>query len=150
MSQSLARNLIHLIFSTKRRERFITQEVRRHLHAHMAGVLQDLDCPAVAIGSVPDHVHILFSLDKDRALSAVVMEVKRSSSKWIKSQGEEFRQFRWQSGYGGFSISKSAVASVRSYIANQAKHHRRMTFQEEFREFLRRYEIEFEERYVWD
>ena len=150
MSQSLVKNLMHLIFSTKRREPVITDAVRPELHAYMAGILQDLDSPALTINSVADHVHILLNLDKDTALAKVVMEVKRGSSKWIKTQGSAFRLFHWQSGYGGFSISQSAVTRVEKYIARQANHHRKATFQDEFRVFLGRYEVEYNERYVWD
>jgi len=150
MSQSIVKNLVHLIFSTKHRERTITDAVRPHLHAYMAGILDDLDSPALTINSVPDHVHILLNLDKDRMLSKVVMELKRGSSKWIKKQAATFRQFYWQSGYGGFSIGQSSVNQVTAYIAAQAKHHRKKTFQEEFRGFLQRYEVEYDERYVWD
>lgn len=150
MSQSLVKNLMHLVFSTKHREPTITDAVRPRLHAYMAGILEDLDSPAVTINSVADHVHILVNLDKDRALSKVAMEVKRGSSKWIKTQGAAFRRFRWQSGYGGFSIGQSAVDDVKTYIGRQARHHRKKTFQEEFRVFLRRYEIDYDERYVWD
>ncbi len=150
MSQSLVKNLIHLIFSTKHRERTISDAVRPHLHAYMAGIFADLESPALTINSVADHVHILFELDKDTAIAKVVMEVKRGSSKWIKTQGAAFRRFYWQSGYGGFSISQSAVENVTAYIAEQDKRHQRKTFQEEFRGFLHRYEIEYDERYVWD
>jgi REP element-mobilizing transposase RayT len=116
----------------------------------MAGVLQDLDSPAITINSVADHVHILFTLDKDRALSNVVMQVKRSSSKWIKTQGNVFRRFHWQSGYGGFSVGESAVEKVTAYIGRQAKHHQKTTFQDELRKLLTRYKIEYDERYLWD
>ena len=150
MSQSLVKNLVHLIFSTKNRERIITDAVRPDMHAYMAGILQDLDSPALTINSVADHAHILFNLDKNRAVAKIVMEVKRGSSKWIKTQGAAFRLFHWQSGYGGFSISPSAVNETKTYIAQQAEHHRVKTFQEEFRAFLHRYEVEYDERYVWD
>jgi REP element-mobilizing transposase RayT len=124
--------------------------VRPHLHAYMAGIFDDLDSPAITINSVADHVHILFDLDKDTAIAKVVMEVKRGSSKWIKTQGAAFRRFYWQSGYGGFSISQSPVENVKTYIAEQAKRLQRKTFQEEFRGFLRRYEIDYDEKYVGD
>ncbi len=150
MSQSLVKNLVHLIFSTKHREPVITDTVRPDLHAYMAGILQDLHSPALTINSIPDHIHVLFSLDKDQALTKVIMELKRGSSKWIKTQGAAFRQFHWQRGYGAFSISQSAVEETKNYIAGQEDHHRRKSFQEEFRAFLRRYEVEYDERYVWD
>jgi len=109
-----------------------------------------MESPALTINSVADHIHVLFDLDKDRALSKVVMEVKRGSSVWIKTQGKAFDDFHWQSGYGGFSISPSAVAEVTDYIARQAEHHRDRPFQDEFRTFLHRYEVPYDERYVWD
>ncbi len=150
MSQSLVKNLIHLIFSTKNRERTITDSVRPPLHAYMAGIFRDLDSPAATINSVHDHVHILFDLSKNRALKAVVMEVKRGSSIWIKDQGATFESFHWQRGYGAFSIGQSTVAEVTEYIGKQSEHHRERSFQDEFRAFLRRYEVPYEERYVWD
>jgi putative transposase len=97
-----------------------------------------------------DHVHILFTLSKNHSLATVVMEVKRATSKWIKTQGTGFTKFHWQSGYGAFSIGQSGVEEVKAYIANQAEHHRVKSFEEEFRSFLKRYEIEFDERHVWD
>jgi putative transposase len=150
MSQSLVKNLIHLIFSTKNREQIITDAVRPGLHAYMAGVFRDLESPASTINSIADHVHILFDLDKDTALSKVVMEVKRGSSIWIKTQGSRFEDFHWQRGYGGFSISQSAVADVTEYIAKQNEHHQERNFQDEFRAFLLRYEVPYDEKYVWD
>jgi REP element-mobilizing transposase RayT len=149
MSQSLVKNLVHLIFSTKHREQTIVDSVRPQLHAYMAGILRDLGSPATTINSVPDHVHILFDLDKNQALKKVVMEVKRGSSIWIKTQGA-FDDFHWQRGYGAFSIGQSAVAEVTEYIAKQAEHHHNRSFQDEFRAFLHRYEVPYDERYVWD
>jgi REP element-mobilizing transposase RayT len=150
MPQSLAKNLIHLVFSTKNREPVLTEPIRGPLCAYASGVLRDLDSPAIAKNAWRDHIHILFVLSKNHALSQVVMEVKRATSKWIKTQGKELAKFHWQSGYGAFSIGQSGVDEVKTYIANQAKHHRVKTFQEEFRSFLKRYQIEFDERYVWD
>lgn len=150
MPQSLAKNLIHLVFSTKNREPVLTESVRGPLCAYASGVLRDLDSPAKAINAWRDHVHILFVLSKNHSLSQVVMEVKRATSKWIKTQGTEFARFHWQSGYGAFSIGQSGVDEVKTYIANQAEHHRVKTFEEEFRSFLKRYQVEFDERFVWD
>ncbi|MBI5684906.1 MAG: transposase [Verrucomicrobia bacterium] len=150
MPQSLAQNLVHLIFSTKNRERWLTATVRPQFHSYLAGILRDMDCPALVINSVFDHVHLLFMLSKNRALADVVMEIKRGSSKWIKTQPGPFGSFHWQNGYGAFSIGQSGVAATREYIEAQEEHHRVKTFQEEFRAFLKRYEVEFDERYVWD
>jgi putative transposase len=150
MPQSLAKILVHLVFSTKNREPILTDPNRAPLCAYASAVLRDLDSHVVAINAWRDHVHILFTLSKNRSLAQVVMEVKRATSKWIKTQGPEFTKFHWQSGYGAFSIGQSGVDEVKSYITNQAGHHRVKTFEEEFRLLLKRYEIEFDERYVWD
>jgi len=150
MPQSLAKNLIHLVFSTKNRESVLTESVRSPLCAYAAAVLRGLDSPVLAVSAWRDHIHILFVLSKNYPLSQVVMEVKRATSKWIKTQGKEFAKFHWQSGYGAFSLGQSGVDEVKAYIANQSKHHRVRTFEEELRSFLKRYEVEFDERYLWD
>ena len=150
MSQSLAKNVIHLVFSTKDRRPLIDDVVRAELHKYSAGILRDLDSPALLMNSVNDHIHVLFNLHRTKALSDVVMELKRGSSKWMKEQGQQYQSFYWQAGFGAFSVSQSNVESVTEYIANQAEHHREQTFQDEFRKLLVRHEVEFDERYVWD
>ena len=150
MPQSLARIHLHLVFSTKHRERRITDDVRASLHAYMATVFDNLGCPAALINSVEDHVHILFELAWTKAVSEVVETVKTSSSKWIKTQNNSHAGFAWQAGYGVFSVSESQVAVVRDYIAGQQEHHQRSTFQDEYRRFLERHRVAFDERYVWD
>ena len=150
MPQSLARLHVHLIFSTKHRERLITDAVRASLHAYMSTVLQNLGCAPVLINSVEDHVHILFELARTVSVSQAVEDVKKSSSKWIKTQGADFVEFAWQAGYGAFAVSESKVPTVREYIARQQEHHRRKSFQEEYRAFLERHGVAFDERYVWD
>ncbi|MDB6059249.1 MAG: Transposase [Verrucomicrobiales bacterium] len=149
MPQSLARLHIHLIFSTKNRAPFIHDRVRDSLHRYMATVLQNFDCPPALINSVADHVHILFELGRTVTVANAVEEVKTTSSKWIKTQGKEFVGFAWQAGYGAFAVSES-VAVVCEYIANQQEHHRTKSFQEEYRSFLKRHNVPFDERYVWD
>ncbi|HWI57699.1 MAG TPA: transposase [Bacillota bacterium] len=150
MSQSLAKNLIHLTFGTKHREAFLVPPVREGLHRYMAGILQDLDSPALSINSVEDHTHVLFNLNKNHALAQVIMETKRGSSRWLKTQGPQFAQFHWQDGYGAFSVGQSGVEQVKVYISGQEEHHRVKTFQSEFRALLRRYQIAFDEQYLWD
>jgi len=150
MPQSLARNLIHLVFSTKNREPVLTEAVCIPLCAYASAVLRELDSHVIAMNAWRDHVHILLTLSKNHSLAEVVMEAKRATSKWIKTQGTGFAKFHWQSGHGAFSIGQSGVEEVKAYIANQAEHHRVKSFEEEFRSFLKRYEIEFDERYVWD
>jgi len=150
MSQSLSKIYVHLIFSTKHRLPMIDQAVQPKLHAYLAGIFSQLECAAVNIGGVSDHVHVLFRLSKVRALCDVVEEIKKGSSKWMKTQGESYAEFYWQSGDGAFSVSVSNVDAVRNYIRNQSDHHKTVSFQDELRAFLRKHEIEFDERYVWD
>lgn len=150
MPQSLARLHIHLVFSTKGRAPVLSDEIREALHRYMAVVLQNLGCPAVLINSVEDHVHLLFDLARTVPISKAVEEVKKASSKWLKAQATAFSHFSWQAGYGVFAVSESNVEAVRGYIANQREHHRTKTFQEEYRQFLERHRIAFDERYVWD
>lgn len=148
MAQSLAKVLVHLVFSTKNREPTIHRAVRSALHAYLAGILQNLQCPSLQTGGTADHVHTLFSLARTRSLAEVVEELKKSSSKWMKEQGVS--GFSWQAGYGAFSVSGSQTRQVIQYIAGQEEHHQKLTFQEEFRRFLDRYGVTYDERYLWD
>jgi len=150
MPQSLARVLVHIIFSTKNRLRFIKPGIEKELFAYQAAVLRECGSPALIINGTEDHVHILCSLSRTMALCDLLEEVKKRSSKWIKTKGEEYSGFSWQSGYGVFSIGESGVAELKRYIANQKEHHRTRTFQEEYRSILGRYGVEYDERYVWD
>jgi len=120
------------------------------MHAYLASVLKAHNCPTFIVGGVSDHVHALFVLSKNHSIAEIVYQLKRSSSKWAKTQGATLKKFHWQTGYGAFSVSESHVEAVRSYIAKQEQHHRRRTFQEEFREFLKKYKADYDERYVWD
>ena len=150
MPQSLARMYVHLVFSTKHRERLLTDAVRDSLHAYMAAVLQQMGCRPILINSASDHIHILFELARTVAISQVVEKVKTASSKWIKTQGEEFAGLAWQAGYGAFSVSASNLRAVRAYVANQCEHHRVRSFQDELRAFLEKHEVAYDERYLWD
>ena len=150
MPQSLSSVLIHLVFSTKNREPFITPAIEAELHPYMAKIFRENDSPSLIIDGTTDHVHALFGLDRTSTIADVVEEVKTASSKWLKTKGREFRNFHWQRGYGAFSIGQSNVAELKRYIRNQKEHHRRVTFEDEYRKFLRRYQIGFDERYVWD
>ena len=149
MSQSLSKNLIHLVYSTKNRRSMIDAEVRPKLFAYQAAIFKKWDCPALIINGVEDHVHALFALSPNVALAKVVEEVKRSSSKWIKTQSKLLKNFSWQSGYGAFSVSASDIARVRKYIADQEKHHRKLSFQAEFETLLQKYEVIYDPRYLW-
>jgi REP-associated tyrosine transposase len=150
LPQSLAQILVHLIFSTKNREALLSDDIRPELHPYMATILKGVDSSAILINSVEDHAHVLFHLSKNHALCDVIESVKKDSSKWIKTKGKAYKNFHWQSGYGAFSVSQSNVTQVVKYIAEQKEHHRRRTFQEEFRAFLKRYHVPYDERYMWD
>jgi REP element-mobilizing transposase RayT len=148
MSQSLSKIWTHLIFSTKDRDPFLSNEkTRKDMHAYLASILKAHNCPTLIVGGVADHVHALFVLSKNDSIATIAYELKRSSSKWAKTQG--LGKFHWQSGYGAFSVSESSVEKVRTYIIRQEQHHRRTTFEEEFHEFLKRYKIDYDERYLW-
>jgi REP element-mobilizing transposase RayT len=150
MPQSLAKLAIHLVFSTKHRVPMLDDPIRDSLHRYMAIVLQNMSCPSMLINSVEDHVHILFDLSRTVAISNVVEEVKKTSSKWIKTQDGRFSEFAWQAGYGAFSVSESQIEAVRTYISKQREHHKSTSFQDEYRTFLKRHQITFDEHYVWD
>ena len=151
MPQSLAKTYVHVIFSTKNRFPFLSSpDLRKEMHAYLGGTLNELDCPVLTVGGPADHVHILCVLSKNTAIADVVGKVKRSSSKWVKTKGVSLRKFAWQNGYGVFSVSQSQVEWVRNYIQKQEDHHRKRSFQDEFREFLKSYQVDFDERYVWD
>ena len=150
MPQSLAKIHLHLVFSTKNRAPLLPDSLRDSLHGYMATVLANLGCYANLINSVKDHAHILFELARTVTVSQVVEDVKKSSSKWLKTQPGMDGGFAWQNGYGVFSVSVSNVPSVREYVANQREHHRTRSFQEELRVLLEKHEIRYDERYVWD
>jgi putative transposase len=151
MSQSLAKILVHTVFSTKDRRPFLRDKpLREELHRYLGGILTNLDCQPVIIGGVEDHVHLLCALSRTTNAAEMVKEVKRGSSLWIKTRCHELPDFAWQNGYGIFSIGFSQIESLKKYIAGQEEHHRKISFQDEFRQLLKRYELEFDERYVWD
>ena len=151
MPQSLARVVLHIVFSTKNRGPFLKDaDLRSRLHAYMAGVLQKIRCEPILINGTEDHVHILCNLSRTIAIASLVEEVKKSPSKWVKEQGPAYRDFYWQGGYGAFSVSQSNIEKVRGYIATQEEHHRKVSFQEEFRALCRKHGMEIDERYVWD
>jgi REP element-mobilizing transposase RayT len=151
MAQSLARLWTHLIFSTKDRFPFLNdKELRTDMHAYLAKVLRQQDCETLIVNGVEDHIHALFALSRTHSLASVVKEVKRTSSGFAKDLSHTLAKFRWQNGYGAFSVSQSNLAEVTKYIENQEEHHKRVTFQDEFRAFLKAYGMKYDERYVWD
>jgi putative transposase len=150
MPQSLSYLLIHIVFSTKDRVPLLNSEVRLDLCAYLATVARNADCECYRVGGVADHVHLAIRLSRTTTVAHLIEELKTSSSKWLKTQSPTLAQFAWQNGYGAFSVSPSDLEALRTYIDNQEKHHKTRTFQEEYRAFLKRYGVDFDERYVWD
>ena len=139
-----------MIFSTKNREKFIREDVSSELYSYIAKVISEHDSIALKIGGISDHIHILGVLSKKYPACKLIEEIKKRSSKWIKSKGMFLSKFSWQSGYGIFSISESQVKDVIGYIEQQREHHKKMSFKEEFRKVLAKYNITYNEKYVWD
>ena len=150
MPQPLAKIHLHLVFSTRNRERILANEDRPDLHAYMGGILKGMDCMPIEINSEPDHVHGLFMLGRTVAVSEVVAGLKKSATDWLRARSLRHAGFHWQSGYGVFSVSQSAVETVRKYIRNQRDHHRGKTFMDEYRAMLEKHGMEYDERYVWE
>jgi len=151
MPQSLAKILVHTVFSTKNRHPFLrNRELREELHCYLGGILTNLDCQPTIVGGAEDHIHVLCQLSRTCEPAAMVKELKRGSSLWLKTKGPELQDFAWQNGYGIFSIDFSQIELVRKYIAGQEEHHRKISFQDELRQLLMRNDIQFDERYVWD
>jgi REP element-mobilizing transposase RayT len=151
MAQSLAKILLHVVYSTKERRPFLKDPAfREELHRYLGGILTNLECQPLIVGGVEDHVHLLFAHSRTGTVADVVKELKRGSTVWLKAKTPALSGFAWQNGYGVFSIGQSQVEDVRTYIAGQEEHHRKISFQEEFRRLVQRYEIALNERYVWD
>lgn len=150
MGQSLVQNYIHITFSTKHRQPLILPGVEAELHNYLGGLCNKLECQVIKVGGYTDHVHILCMLSKKMALVKLLEEVKSHSSKWVKTKGDDFRDFYWQDGYGAFSVNPKEIETVVAYIANQHQHHATKTFQEEYRAFLKKYKVAYDERYVWE
>lgn len=148
MPQSLSKVYLHIIFSTKKRNKFIPEEIRPSLQAYMVEVSSNLKLFVHEIYANPDHVHLLCELPRTMTISDLVLKIKTSSSNWMKSQG--IGNFEWQKGYGVFSASQSKIDVLKKYIQNQHEHHKNVSFEDEFRMFLKEYQVEFDERYVWD
>jgi REP element-mobilizing transposase RayT len=150
MPQSLVMNYVHITFSTKHRKNLIDENIEKELFNYLGGICNNLECSPLIIGGFRNHVHILCKLSRKIALMKLIEELKSHSSKWVKNRCGGYKNFYWQKGYGGFSVNPKQVDVVKSYIANQKEHHQKKTFKEEFLAFLHQYEIEYDERYVWD
>jgi REP element-mobilizing transposase RayT len=150
MGQSLVKNYIHIVFSTKLRAPIIHSPYNLELYSYLGGICNNLESPVLKIGGYSDHVHILCMLSKKIALMKLLEELKSHSSKWMKTKDQSLKNFYWQDGYGVFSVNPAEVETVIAYIHNQQEHHSKKTFQQEYRAFLKKYRVEYDERYVWD
>lgn len=150
MPHSFTHILIHYIFSTKNREKFLAEDVRPRIFSYIGGIAKQNDIQPQIIGGIEDHVHMLLLIPKTLSIAKAIQLVKGGSSKWIHEAFPELKHFSWQIGYGAFSVSLSNRQTVINYIKNQKEHHRHRTFKEEFIEFLDKHHIEYDERYIWD
>lgn len=150
MPQSLAKIYIHVIFSTKNRQPLLAEGWRDELFQVAGGVTNGIGCQSLIVGGVADHVHLLFQMSRVISLGDAVGRIKANSSLWINQTRGLRRKFHWQAGYAGFSVSQSNLETVRQYIHRQPEHHTRQSFQDELRQWLERYKIQWDERYVWD
>jgi putative transposase len=150
VAQSLADVILHFVFSTKERNLWIQSNIEEELYQYMSGVCRNLNSPVIKINGVEDHIHILLHLGKTIPISKLISEMKSSSSRWIKTKGDHYRDFAWQGGYGGFSVSRPNLEGAKKYLASQKEHHKTVTFKEEFLTMLQRSQIPYDEKYLWD
>jgi putative transposase len=150
MPATFSKILLHLIFSTKNRALTIKPDLQDRLYAFIGGIVRDERGMLLCTGGTPDHVHLLVRWRTDAPIADLLRNMKSRSSKWLHETFAELGTFAWQTGHAVFSVSQSQCEHVRRYISDQAEHHRVKSFQEEFVEFLKAHEIEYDERYIWD
>jgi putative transposase len=141
---------VHIVFGTRFRQEIIGEKIEDELYAYMSSILKSFQSSSLIINGTADHIHILCLQSKNYAIPKLVEQVKKNSSRWIKRKGARYSKFRWQGGYGAFSVSQSHVEMVRRYILKQKEHYRKRSYNGELREFLVRYYIPYDERYIWD
>jgi REP element-mobilizing transposase RayT len=149
MAQSLSKLYVHIVFNTKYNRPVIQPEVEDELYAYIGGIIKANQSIPIRIGGTSNHIHILAVMSKNISLAKLVEEIKRNSSRWIKSKGKQYHLFSWQGGYAGYSVSQSVVDRVKRYIENQKAHHEKVSFESEYVQFLQEYEVDFDEQYLW-
>jgi putative transposase len=149
MAATLTNLLFHIIFSTKDRQPLIRESFRDELEKYIAGIVRNEGGILIGIGGMPDHLHLITKFKPDRSIAEMVRLIKANSSKWVNENHGDPGRFAWQSGYGAFSVSQSQLDALKAYVANQMAHHKTRSFQDEFREFLIKHGVEFDERYLW-
>ena len=150
MPQSLSKVYVHIIFSTKNRQNLIDDRIENSLYEYLGGICKGLECNPLRVGGHKNHVHLLCLLSRKVAQMKLLEEIKKQSSKWIKTKGQAYSNFYWQDGYGIFSINPTETDKVIDYIQLQQEHHKHKSFQDEFIAFLKKYQVEYDERYMWD
>jgi len=150
MAHTYSNLLVHALFSTKDRTPLLDAELKPELFSYMGGIITQLRGKPLLIGGPTDHVHLLFVLPCSLSVADLMEKVKANSSKWVKNRWRNRSHFAWQTGYTAFSVSQSNLESVKRYIASQETHHRRITFQEEVLAFLKKHEIPYDPRFVFD
>ena len=149
MPQSLSKLYVHIIFHTKHNQSLISVEIEKELYAYIGGIIKKNESVPIKINGTENHIHILAAMSKNIALAKFVEEIKRNSSRWIKTKDVKFQEFAWQGGYAGFSVSQSVVERVKNYIENQKEHHKKVSFQDEYVKFLSEYEINYNQEFLW-
>jgi putative transposase len=150
MSQSLADMILHIVFSTKERTPWIQAEIESEFYAYICATCRNLNCPVIQINGMADHIHVLLLLGRTITVSKLISEIKSSSSRWIKAKHSQYHDFTWQGGYGVFSVSRSNIDGVIKYIGLQKVHHKNVTFKDELLAMLKRAQLTFDEKYLWD
>lgn len=150
MAQSLVKNHVHIIFSTKYRNDFIDEDIEVELYKYVAAICKDLESTAIQIGGTDNHIHILCLLSRKIALMTLVQKIKAYSSKWIKTKGPKYENFFWQDGYGAFSVCKENLSEVTLYVKNERERHKRVDFKTEMLTILKDHEVAYDEKYLWD
>jgi putative transposase len=148
MSQSFSKFYSHVIFHTKNNVKFIREDIEDELYSYLGGILKNIKSIPFQICGTSDHIHILCTLPRTMTLADLAEEVKKSSSKWIKTKGVHYRNFYWQEGYGGLSVGWSQVETVKRYISNQKQHHAKIRFIDEYKQLLKENGIEYDEKYL--
>lgn len=150
MAHTFTHLLTHIVFSTKDRAPMLDAELKPRLFSYMGGIIRELGGQVMLINGPTDHVHILTTIPARISLSDFMRDLKANSSSWVHKEFPPRRTFGWQTGYGAFAVSHSNLEPVKEYIRNQEEHHRRLTFKEEFEAFLKRHEMAYDERYLWE
>lgn len=150
MSQSLSNILVHIIFSTKNRKNLLDDSIQIDLYKYIAQICKSKSSLIKQIGGTNNHIHMLVDLSRSISISKLISEIKSNSTRWLKTKGEQFKNFSWQNGYGVFSIGESGLLNCMNYIKKQKEHHKKLTFEEELKFILKKYSVEYDEKYLFD